>query len=333
MNRLTKASILLSLLTFCCASAPAAQKLGDLVSEVGKGWVIGHWTATTDQGGKIHLDFDWALDRHAILTDIRMGDYQHRGVIALVPGTEDLLDAGADNHGGTTKGTWYEEEAGLVNRVERTDPEGEVQTMDFIYNRAGADAMTVALYGVDAQGRRSEDSLSKLTYRRTEGAGIRDAAVQSSPRTTDHASLGDLMSENGYEWLLGKWKANRDGRVYELEYEPILDRHAVATDVRIGDFHYRGLVVYAPHSFEVRQAGADSLGGLWKGTWDEAYEGAVNRIEYTRPDGTVQRMEHVYRRVDDDTFKVEEYALQPGGYRASSPQGTLRFERQQDEGG
>jgi hypothetical protein len=141
--------------------------------------------------------------------------------------------------------------------------------------------------------------------------------------------LGDFISQYGYDWIIGKWLAtNENGRTYELEYKWGLDKHIVLVDVKIGDFEYHGMVMFVPSREEITQIGADNMGGTWKGTWDEDSEGAVNRNEYLKADGTTSQIEHVYVKIDANSFKVKEYPVEAAGYRASNARGELTFKRQ-----
>ncbi len=142
--------------------------------------------------------------------------------------------------------------------------------------------------------------------------------------------LGDFISEYGYEWMIGKWLATSEdgGTTYDLEYKWGLDKHIVITDVKIGDFKYHGMIMFVPSREEITQIGADNQGGMWKGTWNEDSEGAVNRIENLKADGTTNQMEHVYVKISADSFKVKEYSIEEGGYRASQARGELTFKRQ-----
>ncbi|MHC4558294.1 MAG: hypothetical protein ACYTFW_16100 [Planctomycetota bacterium] len=140
--------------------------------------------------------------------------------------------------------------------------------------------------------------------------------------------LGDLLSEYGYDWMIGNWVAtDDDGQRYELEYKWALDRCALIVDVKIGEFKYHGIIMFVPSRQEVIQIGADNMGNTWKGSWSEDYEGAVNRNEYLRPDGTIETIEHVHIKVDNDSFKVKAYTVEAGGYRASQPVSELTFKR------
>jgi hypothetical protein len=141
--------------------------------------------------------------------------------------------------------------------------------------------------------------------------------------------LGDFISQYGYDWMIGKWAAtDNDGRTYELQYKWGLDKHVVIVDVGIGDFKYHGMIMFIPSREEITQVGADNRGGTWKGTWDEDYDGAVNRNECLRPDGTTVQMEHVYAKINADSFKVREYPIEAGGDRASELRSELTFKRQ-----
>jgi uncharacterized protein (TIGR03067 family) len=142
-------------------------------------------------------------------------------------------------------------------------------------------------------------------------------------------NLGDLVAEYGYDWMIGKWAATGDdGQQFELEYKWILDKHAMCVDLQMGEFKYHGFIMFVPSREEIVQVGADNMGGTWNGTWGEDYEGAANRNQRVDADGTTQSMEHVYIKVDNNSFKVKQYSVESGGYRASQASGEITFKRQ-----
>ena len=144
-------------------------------------------------------------------------------------------------------------------------------------------------------------------------------------------NLGDLVAEYGYDWMIGKWAATGgDGQPVELEYKWILDKCAMCVNVKIGDFKYHGLIMYVPSREEIVQLGADNMGATWNGTWGEDYEGAVNRNQRLEPDGTTQTMDMVFIKIDNNSFKVKEYSVEAGGYRASQARGETTFKRQKE---
>ena len=306
----------------------AQQKLGDLVAEGGYDWIIGRWAATTDNGDKVEARYDWAIDKHAVLSEISMGDFRYRGLIMLSPVNGETFETGADNRGGTWKGAWSPEANGLIQRTEHTGADGQVNKIELAYDQAGADGVTIAMYGVDSSGSRNAEPWGKLTYKR-QAATIADSSSSGQGnRARDYQTLGDLVSQGGYEWLIGKWLATAESRTYEVEYKPILDQHAAFADVKIGDFKYVGLIMCVPTRQEITQVGADSAGGSWKGTWEQDGSDALNRLEYTGADGTVRRIQHVYSRESAGGFKVREYAVEAGGGRAATPRQELTFKPQ-----
>jgi len=153
--------------------------------------------------------------------------------------------------------------------------------------------------------------------------------TMSSVPAVAQESLGELVTQAGYDAVIGKWKGTDDqGQSCTLEYKWALDKHVITVDVTMGDLRYHGMIMFVPSRQEVIQVGADNMGGTWNGTWDEDYEGLANRSERLQSDGTKQRMEHVYITVDENTFKVKEYPVESDGWRASSPRGEMTFKRQ-----
>jgi hypothetical protein len=315
--------VLIVSLAVCVGTAFAQQKLGDFVTGGGYDWLLGRWVADGDEG-TIELEYKWALDRHIVVTELRTRDLKHRGIIQLDPDLGEIVQVGADSRGGAWKGDWTDEGGDLVYRVEHTGPDGRVNRAEIVHRRLDADRITVALFGVDSRGYRNSEPLSRLTYKRQPAGAAPAASTESSSRYTDYEKLGDLISQGGYEWLAGKWLATENEQKFTLEHTWTLDKHAVLVDVKMGDFTYHGMVMYRPARQEIVQVGADNRGGIWRGTWDEGYEGPTHRIEYIDPDGKTRRMEHVYAKVDADAFRVKEYSQGV----SSQPGRTLTFKRQ-----
>jgi hypothetical protein len=325
-------SVFLSVVTVWAvgaASGMAQEKLGDLVAAGGYDWIIGKWVATTDDGQKAESNFDWALDKYVVLNDLRIGDFQYQGMITLPPGGGEAFDEGADTRGGIWKGSWSPEGDGLVRRVEHTSPDGQARKGDIVYAKVDADTITIAIHAVDDSGNRSSEPWNKMTYKRQSGkaAPIRTAA-ETAGRSTDYQKLGDIITEGGYEWLIGKWVGDENGRTYELEYKPILDKHAGSVDLKIGDFKYLGLITYAASRQEVVESGADTLGRLWKMVWEQDGSDLVTKSQVTKPDGEAQKLQHVYKKIDNDTLNVKLYGVAADGSRTSEPLEQVTFKRQ-----
>jgi hypothetical protein len=308
----------------------AQETLGDLVASGGYDWIIGRWVADTDDGRKVECNFTWALDRHVVLNGMRMGDFQYEGLITMSPVYQEAVDQGADNRGGLWKAVWSPEGDGLVRKVEHTSPDGQVRKGDIVVNRGDADTITIAIYPTDSSGNRNSEPMSKLTYKRQPQAKAApvSAAAGTSGRTTDYQKLGDIVAEGGYEWLIGKWVGNENNRTYEMEYKPVLDKHAASVDMKVGDFRYASLITYAPSRQEVAEFGADTQGRTWKLVWEQEGSDLVTKSELTQADGTTLKLQHVFTKISNDEFKAKLYTMEANGSRGSEPVEQVTFKRQ-----
>lgn len=323
---------LIVLMTISTAAAIAQESLGDLVAQGGYDWLIGRWVATTDDGQQLVFEQKWALDRHAILVDYQLGDFKLTGMIIFVPSREEVIQIGVDNQGGTWKGTWRDEYGSAVHAMEHTRADGEVRKGEMVHTKVDANTMKAAMYRLDGDGYRASEPMGTLTYKRQELAATDKMSTSSDSGGSTSGQLGDLMAQYGYEWILGKWNgADDQGRTAQVTYALTLDKHAGLVDVAMGPFVYHGMVMFVPAREEVVQIGADNMGGTWKGTWSEDYEGLANRHERMQPDGSTEKMEHVYSKAGDGTVKIKEYGVDAGGYRSATPRGGLTLTRATDE--
>jgi len=314
--------IAIVLLALCTLPAAGQMKRGDFIENGGYDWIIGRW-AGENEGTTTEVEYKWILDKHAVLTEVKMGEFKFRGFVMLSPSTGEITETAADNMGGTWKGDWTDEGGDLVFRVRHTDANGQVRKVEFVHAKVDADTITIAMYRVDDSGSRGFEPSGKATYKRQRGAAATQAAATEARRWVEYQKLGDLVTEGGYDWMLGKWLASESDQQYALEHTWGLDKHAALVDLKMGDFVYHGMIMYVPSRQEIFQVGADNTGGVWNGTWEQSYDGATHRVEYTGADGSTRKMEHVYSKTDNDTFQVKEY-----GSQSSQARRTLTFKRQ-----
>lgn len=321
--------VLVILILVGSGSALAQQTLGDLVSQGGYDWMLGNWAAPMDEGGTIEYDLAWALDKHVMTVGVKMNEFRYEGMIMYVPSKEEIAQAGIDNAGGIWEGTWYEDYAGAVYKVKHTRRDGETTSAEIVHSKAGADGMKVAMYGLDGSGYRSSQPWTEMTYkRRPKSTGSRSSGSGTSG-SAGYDTLGGLLAQYGYDWIIGKWQATDDsGQTYKLNWTWALDENAIVLDLKTDQFSLRSMLAFNAPKEEVIQFGADNMGRTMKGTWGEDYQGAVLRSEVLMPYGSPQKTEHVFSKVDNDTFKVKEYAVESDGWRASSPSGEVTFKRQ-----
>jgi hypothetical protein len=330
MSKRSVFGTVLLVLALSAASGVAQEKLGDLVASGGYDWIIGKWVATTEDGQKAESNFDWALDKCAVLNDLRVGDFQYQGLIMLPGGGGDAVDEGADTTGGIWKGSWAPEGDGLVRRVEHTSHDGQVRKGEIVYDKVDADTITIAIYATGDNGARNAEPWNKMTYKRQPPAKAApiQATGETAGRATDYQTLGDIVSEGGYNWLIGKWAGSENNRTYELEYKSILDKHAGFVDLKVGDLRYFGIITYAASRQEVVEFGADTQGRTWKLVWGQDGDDIINKTELTKADGTTQKFQHVFTKVSNDEFKAKLYMIEADGSRGSEPVEQVTFKRQ-----
>ncbi len=197
--------------------------------------------------------------------------------------------------------------------------------MEIVHAWGGNEAMKVTMYRIDDSGYRDSQPLATLTYKRQKAE---DSSAKSAGQSgwSAYMTLGDLLSQYGYDSMIGQWRGHNDEANVDIDvqYKWALAKHAILVDATSGQFEYRGMITLAPSGEEVVQFGADNMGGTWKSTWTEGYDGVTNRHEMRRPDGTTQKMEHVYSKLEKDSFKLTEYGVESSGYRASSRAGRRR---------
>jgi len=141
-------------------------------------------------------------------------------------------------------------------------------------------------------------------------------------------SLGDFVSNNGYDWVIGRWVATTDQGQVELNYRWALDKYVVLGEVKMGDYRYRGIIMLDPGRGEVVETGADNRGGTAKGEWTEENGDLVHRIQHTGPNGEVMKAQIVYTRVDADNATIAMYRVDSSGYRSGEPMAKATYKRQ-----
>ena len=145
-------------------------------------------------------------------------------------------------------------------------------------------------------------------------------------------TLGNLVSEGGFDWMIGKWEATNDeGDKVELEYKWELNKNLITIQLKWPNFEYRGMIFYMPAKERVVQAGVDNGGGNGMGTWEPVGEKALLKYEHTGLYGEVSRMGVGHSKVDAKTMKVEIYEMSSDGELGAEPGLTMEFKRQKPQ--
>ncbi|HUV64102.1 MAG TPA: hypothetical protein VMW24_09395, partial [Sedimentisphaerales bacterium] len=148
------------------SGAMAQEKLGDLVSEGGFDWIIGAWTAATDQGDKIDLAYKWELDKHLLSIHLKWPNYEYRGMIFYVPAEDKITQVGVDNRGGNGKGLWDADGNKAVHKYEHTDADGQTNKMGMVHSRVDNDTMKLEVYEISGDGELGQYPTFTTEYKR-----------------------------------------------------------------------------------------------------------------------------------------------------------------------
>lgn len=163
----TKAFLALAAGLVIWASGAAAQeKLGDLVTEAGFDWMIGRWAAKTDQGDKIDIVWKWELDKHVVTVALKWPNYEYRGMIFYKRTEDQVIQIGADNRGGNSKGIWEVDVDKAIIKQEHTGTDGEIHKFAIAHSKVDAKTMKVEMYAVEESGELAEKPWGTLQYKR-----------------------------------------------------------------------------------------------------------------------------------------------------------------------
>jgi len=144
--------------------------------------------------------------------------------------------------------------------------------------------------------------------------------------------LGDLVTEGGFDWMIGRWAATTDqGDKIDIVYKWELDKHMISVHLKWPGYEHRGMIFYVPTEEKIVQIGLDNQGGSGKGTWDADGNKAVHKYEHTGADGQTNKMGMAHSKVDADTMKVEVYEVYSSGELSDYPSFTVEYKRQKKE--
>jgi hypothetical protein len=141
--------------------------------------------------------------------------------------------------------------------------------------------------------------------------------------------LGDLVTEGGFDWMIGKWVATTDqGDKVELVYKWELDKHMVSMQLKWPNNEYRAMIFYNAVEDKIVQVTVDNQGGTGKGTWEPAGDKAILKHEHTGSDWQTNKMGFAHSKVDANTMKWEVHELYSSGEVSDYPMFTVEFKRQ-----
>jgi hypothetical protein len=126
----------------------AASPMSDLTEQHGVSWMIGTWTGGE---GKVKVSYEWRVGKHAIAVKFEAGDRTAEGMMALKPGTQEVIYMAVDDTGGVSRGTWVESNGHPALKVTREQDSGETKTIAE-HIKVDDSTMKVKVFKQDASG-------------------------------------------------------------------------------------------------------------------------------------------------------------------------------------
>ena len=78
--------------------------------------------------------------------------------------------------------------------------------------------------------------------------------------TVSNASFGEMLEENGIDWIIGSWKMERDGNTMELSYKWAIDGQVISTHLKMANNESFGVIGINPKNGKVEQSGFNNKG-------------------------------------------------------------------------
>lgn len=140
-------------------------------------------------------------------------------------------------------------------------------------------------------------------------------------------SIGNILRENGFDWLFGKWESTNDSnQTFEAEFELESDGYAISIEAKAGKNEHTGIVYYSPAQKTIIYTGIDSTGRIYAGTWEMKSDKLVLNLELTTPDGPTNYFVRYLSKIDGSTMKSVTYNI-VNGKRSDEPIAALIFKR------
>jgi len=141
--------------------------------------------------------------------------------------------------------------------------------------------------------------------------------------------LGDLVTEGGFDWLIGSWEAtSNEGDKIELVYKWELDKHLLTMLLKWPGSEFRAMIFYKPAEDQIVQITVDNKGGTGKGIWEADGNKAVLKHEHTGTDWQTNKMGFAHSKVDANTMKWDIHEMYSSGELSDYPNFTVEFKRQ-----
>jgi hypothetical protein len=289
--------------------ATGQESLKEIIEQEGFAWMLGQWKATMDDGAEIILTYRWAVQGHAIVSDLRMGENLSQGIIYLVADEQQAKQLTVDSRGQAIGATWEVQDGKAIMKTKMIDEYGEATDVGFAFSKIDATTMNVAAYELE-NGELSDYSSFDIDFKKQKKMEPLRAKAGGS---TGQESLKDIVEQQGLAWMVGRWKASTDdGTDILLSYQWAVKGHAMVSSFKMGERESLGIIYLDMDAQQGKQISVDSQGRVTKATWEAEYGDAISKTTMTNEYGEATDVGIAYSKVDDTTINVAIYGLDNG---------------------
>lgn len=143
----------------------------------------------------------------------------------------------------------------------------------------------------------------------------------------------DLVAQEGFGWLAGRWIATTDQGEISLNYRWELDGHMVNVDFRMGEYAYRGMIFFAADEGTAIEVGVDNRGGRARGTWEPGDGKVISKSNRVDAEGERQKVAIIHSKVDARTMEIALHSIGDNGDLTDEPWATMEFRRRTRQSG
>ena len=141
------------------------------------------------------------------------------------------------------------------------------------------------------------------------------------------ASLGEMMKENGIDWILGSWKAEQDGNAVTLSYKWSVEGHVISSHLKMGSNETYALIGINPKSGKVEHLGFNNKGDKTTGEWMPFGDLPMLKVKSINESAEERSMAVAFKKVDDETIELQIYSVDDSGNVASSSDYTFEMKK------
>ncbi|MDT8302722.1 MAG: hypothetical protein RQ760_14660 [Sedimentisphaerales bacterium] len=309
MNKVTKSLVVMTLLVAMGTTAIGQESLKDIIEQEGFAWMVGQWKAVTDDGSEIILTYRWAVEGHAIVSDLRMGESLSQGIIYLVKDEQQARQLTVDSRGQAIWATWEVQDGKVISKTKMINEYGEATDVGFAFSKIDATTMNVAAYELE-NGELSDYSSFDIDFKKQKKM---ETVRTMGSASTGPESLKDIVEQQGIAWMVGRWKATTDdGTEILLSYLWAVKGHAMISSLKMGERESLGIIYLDMDAEQGKQISVDSRGEVTKATWEAEYGEAISKTKMTNEYGEATDVGIAYSKVDNNTINVALYGLDNG---------------------